>query len=161
MSSSSVSRCGSSSTAVRPQRSRNTPPRRSTSAAASLPWLLYDGDTELEDHPLLDLLARPNPQEEGQSLFERWHGFLQSAGNAYLEAVTLDGVPRELHVLRPDRMAVVPGARGWPMAYDHTVEGRTRRIGREANGFLPVLHPTLETGVETLMVTSLAWLRAS
>jgi len=92
--------------------------RKIAAAAASVPFLLYDGATELESHPLLTLLARPNPQEDGPSLFERWYAFLQCAGNAYLEAVTLDGAPRELYVLRPDHMSVVSGARGWPAAYD-------------------------------------------
>ena len=114
--------------------------RKIAAAAASVPWLLHEGARELESHPLLTLLARPNPQEDGASLFERWYAFLQSAGNAYLEAVTLDGAPRELHVLRPDRMRVVPGARGWPAAYDYTVDGRATRIAREASGFMPVLH---------------------
>jgi len=41
-------------------------------------------------------------------------------------------------------------------------ENRLNEIPTNHNPrFLPVLHPTLETGVETLMVTSLAWLRAS
>ena len=30
-------------------------------AAASVPLLLYQGDEEITEHPLLDLLARPNP----------------------------------------------------------------------------------------------------
>ena len=84
------------------------------------------------------MLARPNSQEDGPALFERFHAFLQSAGNAYLEAVALDGAPRELYVLRPDRMTVVPGARGWPAAYDYNVGGQTTRLAREA-----VLHTTL------------------
>jgi HK97 family phage portal protein len=117
--------------------------RKIASAAASVPWLLYEGAAELDSHPLLTLLARPNAREDGASLFERWYAFLQSAGNAYLETVTLDGVPRELHVLRPDRMTVVPGARGWPAAYDYAVDGRTTRISHDANGFLPVLHLSL------------------
>ena len=117
--------------------------RKIATAAASVPWLLYEGARELESHPLLALLARPNPQEDGASLFERWYAFLQSAGNAYLEAVMLEGRPRELHVLRPDRMQVVPGARGWPAAYDYTVDGRASRIARDAGGFLPVLHLAL------------------
>jgi len=117
--------------------------RMIATAAASVPWLLYDGAQELESHPLLTLLARPNPQEDGPALFERWYAFLQSAGNAYLEAVTLEGVPRELYVLRPDRMAVVPGVRGWPAAYDYSVDGQTTRLARDAGGFLPVLHATL------------------
>jgi HK97 family phage portal protein len=117
--------------------------RKIAGAAASVPFLLYDGPTEVEDHPLLTLLARPNAAEDGPALFERWYGLLYSAGNAYLEAVSLDGVPRELHVLRPDRMKVVAGARGWPAAYDYIVDGRTTRIARDGSGFLPVLHAAL------------------
>ncbi|HWA70373.1 MAG TPA: phage portal protein [Rhizomicrobium sp.] len=117
--------------------------RKIASAAASVPWLLYDGAEELETHPLLALLVRPNMNEDGVALFERWYGFLQTAGNAYLEGVTLDGTPRELHVLRPDRMTVVAGARGWPVGYDYRVDGQVTRIARDAAGFLPVLHATL------------------
>jgi HK97 family phage portal protein len=112
--------------------------------AASVPWLLYDGDTELTDHPLLALLTHPNPEESTAAFFERWYAFLQCAGNAYLEAVSLRGLPRALYVLRPDRVKIVPGPRGWPAAYDYTVDGRTMRIGRESEtNFLPVLHATL------------------
>ena len=68
--------------------------RRIASAAASVPWLLYEGPQELESHPLLALLQQPNPNEDGPALFERWYAFLQSAGNAYLEGVTLEGSPR-------------------------------------------------------------------
>ncbi|OJT96595.1 MAG: phage portal protein [Alphaproteobacteria bacterium 65-7] len=117
--------------------------RKIAGAAASVPWLLYDGDRELDSHPLLTLLARPNGMEDGAGLFERWHAFLQTAGNAYLECVTLDGAPRELHVLRPDRVQVVAGPRGWPVAYDYVVDGQATRIGRDASGFLPVLHTAL------------------
>jgi HK97 family phage portal protein len=112
-------------------------------SAASVPFLLYDGTTELEDHPLLALLTRPNPNESGTELFERWYAFLQSAGNAYLEAVSLRGDVRELYVLRPDRMKCAPGAHGHAEAYDYTVDNRTTRLARDASGFLPVLHATL------------------
>jgi HK97 family phage portal protein len=117
--------------------------RKIASAAASVPWLLYDGVQELDSHPLLTLLARPNGGEDGAALFERWYAFLQSAGNAYLESAVLEGVPRELYVLRPDRVTVVPGARGWPAAYDYSVDGQTARITRDASGFMPMLHATL------------------
>ena len=117
--------------------------RKIAGAAASVPFLLYDGPQELESHPLLALLARPNAGEDGAGLFERWYGFLQTSGNAYLEAVSLDGVPRELYVLRPDRVKVVAGARGWPAAYDYCVDGHITRIARDASGFLPVLHGAL------------------
>jgi len=112
--------------------------RKIAGAAASVPFLLYEGDTELESHPLLALLSRPNPDEDGTGMFERWYAFLQSAGNAYLEAVTLEGTPRALHLLRPDRVTVVPGWRGWPAAYDYQVDGHVSRMPRDA-----VLHATL------------------
>ena len=111
--------------------------------AAGVPFLLYEGDKELEAHPLLALLARPNAQDSGIALFERWYAFLECAGNAYLEAVSLRGEVRELYALRPDRVKVVEGARGWPEAYDYSVNGRSVRIGREASGFLPVMHAAL------------------
>jgi HK97 family phage portal protein len=112
--------------------------------AASVPWLLYEGANELENHPLLDLLLTPNPDESGTELFTNWYGHLQTAGNAYLEAVRLRGEVRELHVLRPDRVKAVAGARGTPDAYDYSVDGKTTRLARdEANGFLPVLQAKL------------------
>ncbi len=117
--------------------------RKIAGAAASVPFLLYEGADEVESHPLLALLVQPNASEDGAALFERWYAFLQTAGNAYLEAVSLEGRPRELHLLRPDRMQVVAGAGGWPAAYDYHVDGRTRRIGPDASGFLPVLHMAL------------------
>jgi HK97 family phage portal protein len=111
--------------------------------AASVPWLLYEGKRELDSHPLLKLLAAPNPREEGTALFERWYAYLECAGNSYLEATTASGEVRELYVLRPDRVSVVPDARGWPVAFDYCIDGRTTRLARDATGFLPVLHASL------------------
>ncbi|MDE2182881.1 MAG: phage portal protein [Alphaproteobacteria bacterium] len=111
--------------------------------AAGVPWLLYDGDRELEAHALLSLLAAPNPHEEGTALFERWYAWLQCAGDAYLEAVSASGEVRELYALRPDRVSVVADGRGWPAAYDYRLDGRVTRIARDASGFLPVLHASL------------------
>ena len=79
-------------------------------AAASVPLFLFDGESEVDEHPLLALLAKPNPAHCAPDLFEAWYGHLLVAGNAYLEAVTVAGTLRELHVLRPDRMKLVPGA---------------------------------------------------
>jgi HK97 family phage portal protein len=60
---------------------------------------------------------------------EALYGFLLLSGNAYLEAVPSgSALPGELHVLRPDRMSLVPGADGWPVAYDYAVGGRTHRF---------------------------------
>jgi HK97 family phage portal protein len=65
------------------------------------------------------------------------------SGNAYLEAVSLNGGVRELHVLRPDRMRVVPGSDGWPEAYDYSALGQTVRFRQDGAGLRPILHMTL------------------
>ena len=63
------------------------------------------------------------------------------SGNTYLEAVAFGDTLRELHVLRPDRMQVVPGADGWPEAWDYIVGGsRTRIDGEAVPGVSPILH---------------------
>lgn len=112
-------------------------------AAASLPLTLIERGRALSDHPLLALLARPNPREGGQRFLESLYGHLLVSGNAYVEAVVMDGTPRELYALRPDRMRVVPGTKGWPAAYDYAVGAETVRFVVEADGFTPILHLTL------------------
>ncbi|MGL4397680.1 MAG: phage portal protein, partial [Hyphomicrobium sp.] len=110
-------------------------------AAASIPLLLYSGAEEIEDHPLLDLLRQPSLDHTTPDFFESWYGFLLVAGNAYVEAVALDGRVRELHVLRPDRMKVIPGPDGWPAGYEYTAGGRSVRFMDEAvAGVRPILH---------------------
>src|SRR5712691_11474873 len=39
-------------------------------AVANLPFVLYDGGRELDRHPLLDLLARPNPRQSRADFLE-------------------------------------------------------------------------------------------
>ena len=38
--------------------------------AAACSLLLYEGAAERDRHPLLDLIARPNPRQDGASFFE-------------------------------------------------------------------------------------------
>jgi HK97 family phage portal protein len=110
-------------------------------AAASIPWLLYEGEAEISDHPILDLLMRPNPGMSGQTMLETFYGHLQVAGNAYLEAVNVGGTLRELHVLRPDRMKVVPGKDGWPEGYEYSANGATVRFDQQTSEAVPpILH---------------------
>lgn len=111
-------------------------------AAASIDWLVYEGERDLETHPLLDLLQRPNPMEGGPELMERFYSFLLLSGNTYLEAVVLDRSIRELWVLRPDRMRVEVNRRGYPAAFIYKVgQAETRfqmDIGRSVQQ--PILH---------------------
>ena len=110
-------------------------------AAASLPLLLQDGTTRYAAHPLLDLIRAPNPAQGRAELLEALFGQLLLTGNAYVEAVggTAGQLPLELHVLRSDRMSIVPGADGWPVAFEYTVGGRKHRFGA-ADGLSPICH---------------------
>lgn len=110
-------------------------------AAASVPLVVFEAGRRSPNHPLMRLLERPNPEQGMPDLLEAFFGGLQTAGNGYLEAVHDDqGLPFELYALRSDRMKVVPGARGWPEAYDYSVGGRNVRLTRQADGWMPVLH---------------------
>lgn len=111
-------------------------------SAASIPLTLYRGDEQLRSHPLLDLLARPNPMQSGAELLESLYSFLQIAGNSYLEGVTTTlGQVGELYVLRPDRMTVVPGPKGLPLRYDYKVGGNSHSFAvDQVNGKSPIMH---------------------
>lgn len=114
-------------------------------AAAAVPWLLYEDTAELTGHPLLELLARPNQRGAGTSFMETVYGHLLMSGNAYIELIETQGA-RELHTLRPDRVAVVTDSSGWPVALEHR-EGETKRrvmLGAEEAGgalHLRLFHP--------------------
>src|SRR4051812_35801814 len=111
-------------------------------AAAALPLSLIEGGRIVDAHPLVALMRRPNPREGGARFLESVYGHLLVSGNAYLEAVAVDGAPRELYALRPDRMRVVPGQDGWPAAYDYAVGAETVRFVQTGE-IPPILHLTL------------------
>lgn len=109
-------------------------------AAAAVTWLLYDADTELEEHPLLRLMKRPNAAMSGPDFFEALYGNLLLSGNAYIEPLLIGDDLRELHLLRPDRVAIVEGTNGWPAGYDYRANGRApRRLSVDASP-ISVLH---------------------
>jgi HK97 family phage portal protein len=94
--------------------------------AASVP--LYDASDDNHETGAERLLAQPNPRQAQSTFLEAAYLQLLISGNAFIEAVTLGGEPRELHVLRSDRMRIMPGSDGWPESYDYTVGSRTVRF---------------------------------
>ncbi|MDO9638810.1 MAG: phage portal protein [Pseudotabrizicola sp.] len=98
-------------------------------AAAALPLVCQDAERRFDSHPVLCVINRPNGAQGRAEFLEAVYGHFLLSGNAYLEAVPGAGtLPGELHVLRSDRMSLVPGPDGWPVAYDYTVGGRTHRF---------------------------------
>ncbi|WP_163269015.1 phage portal protein [Chelativorans alearense] len=113
-------------------------------AAAAVPWLAYEGEAELDRHPLLELLARPNHGQAGTTFMEVLYGHLVLSGNAYVELVEAATGAREMHLLRPDRVTVVADSAGWPVALEHRAGTVKRRVSLEEEGaglHLTLFHP--------------------
>ncbi len=96
-------------------------------AASSIPVELWSRQKngvlkEVPAHPLLQLLARPNPLLSQSGFLETVYHHRLISGNAFVLASGPKGeAPLELHLLRPDRMAVIAGEGGMPAAYRYSV----------------------------------------
>jgi len=113
-------------------------------SVGSVHFVLYEGAAEITQHPMLELLARPNPRQDGAAFLDSVAAHLLLAGNAYIETVGVadaSGV-RELYALRPDRMKVVPGPDGWPLGFEYTVGGASVRFDQSL-GQPPILQISL------------------
>jgi len=108
--------------------------------AAALPLVLQDAQERYEAHPILNLVQRPNAFQARADFLEALYGQFLLTGNGYVEAVVGEaGVPVELHVLRSDRMSLIPGADGWPVAYEYVVGGRKHRFDM-GTSVAPICH---------------------
>lgn len=112
-------------------------------AAARVPLQVREDGQALSEHPVLTLLKRPNPHQSGPELLEALYAYLQTSGNAYLEAALLEGDVKGLFGLRPDRMKVVAGKDGWPRAYEYTAGGKAVKLAQDDAVIPRVLHLTL------------------
>jgi HK97 family phage portal protein len=106
-------------------------------AAAALPLVVQDRAARYEAHPLLSLIGRPNGAQGRAEFFEALYGQILLSGDGYVEAVGPG--PDELHVLRSDRMSLIPGTDGWPVAYEYAVGARRHRFDM-GDGPPPICH---------------------
>jgi HK97 family phage portal protein len=94
-------------------------------AAASVPWALYRGKNrqKLDNHPLLKILLRPNPHYAGAEFFENIYAYKLISGNAFIYAAGKDNLaPKELYILRPDRVSIVPSDCGGVAGYVYKLD---------------------------------------
>ena len=92
--------------------------------AAAIPFCVYQGDVKLDAHPLISLLARPNPLQAGVEYFQSLYSYLLLSGNSYALASNINGVPTELHILRPDRIEIEPSETAIPKAYKYKINNQ-------------------------------------
>ena len=119
-------------------------------AAGGIPWNLFkkpiSKDTKkekIEDHGLLNILKRPNPQDGGAAFRKNTLAFYLIAGNSYtLQAGPNEGPPAELYCARPDRMRILPGTKEEPIAgYKYTVGANSDTFDPKKVLHLKAFHP--------------------
>lgn len=93
--------------------------------ACNVPFKLFSGDAEIDEHPIKTLLNRPSPTMSKSEYFSALYSFILLSGNAYmLRSGPENQPPKELHLLRPDRMKINASGRGIPQSYSYTIAGR-------------------------------------
>ena len=139
------------------------------SASAGVPWLLFrqlpDGKRqEVLRHPLLDLINRPNPLQGKYELIESVVCHLYLSGNTYMECVgpqdggfSSSSSPKELYILRPDRMKIIPDPVHYIGGYEYCVSGRKVEFSRDRILHLKLFHPLDDWyGLSPIQVAALA-----
>ena len=101
---------------------------RIAEAGALVPLKVYQLAGEkrigIDNHPLETLLSNPNPLTSRFELFEQTIGSLELHGNAYwFLAGDGRGQPREIWLLRPDRVTIVPHERRIVAGYLYEING--------------------------------------
>ena len=98
--------------------------REVANSAAQIPFKVMRGEEEVaNDHPLVRLLARPNPTQAGAEFFQALYSYLQMDGNAYAVKNEINGRPTEISLLRPDRVEVKTNNTAVPIGYEYTFDG--------------------------------------
>ena len=116
-------------------------------SASSIPFFVYNKKTNqrIENHPLEKLLKNPNPTQSESEFFEALYSYKLISGNSYIKAVLLDKTnfknPKELFLLRPDRITLIAGDSNIPLAYKYKVNSyETVFYVDRINGKSEILH---------------------
>lgn len=96
--------------------------------ASGVPFKICDKDgNEIENHPAVALLNRPNPLQSYSEYMNALFGYLLLSGNNYMlgaEGQGLNRGPNELYLLRPDRMSIKTGKGTIPKGYEYKINGK-------------------------------------
>lgn len=92
--------------------------------AATVKFNVFDEEIKLDNHPLINLLQRPNPLQAGNEFFQSLYAYLLLSGNSYVLRTGVDNQPpKELHLLRPDRIKIEPSNTTIPKSYQYELGG--------------------------------------
>lgn len=89
-----------------------------SNAMAKVRWFLIKDGAEVETHPVLSLLYKPNPITTRWELIKKTVQHLELCGNAFWYlALDVFGIPREIWLLDPSRVEIVPDDKGGIRGY--------------------------------------------
>lgn len=120
-------------------------------AAGGIPWNLFKKPMskgakkeKIEEHGLLNIMKRPNPEDGGAAFIKNTLAFYLISGNSYnIKAGPVQGPPKELHLARPERMSILIGSKAEPIrGYKYTVEGQSDTFRKEQVLHLKQFHPS-------------------
>ena len=92
--------------------------------ASAVKIKVFSGDNELDSHPLISLLERPNPLQSGVEFFQSLISYLLISGNSYIIKDKETTAPTELYLLRPDRIHIKTGTSMIPEAYQYKIDNK-------------------------------------
>lgn len=99
---------------------------------------------DVPDHPALKLIQNPNPRQSNTGWVREAVSWRLLTGNRYIELVgPKNGPPRELYLLRPSRMSIVPGSAAHPiLRYEYKVGANVTPLDPELIVHSKFFHPT-------------------
>src|SRR3990167_2702539 len=95
---------------------------------------LKDNKIESEiitNHPILDVLNNPNPQDTKSLFLQGIVWSLELDGNAYIELVKNGKDIKEMYLLRPDQVELIPDVQKGVKGYRYNVNGKSNILKRE------------------------------
>jgi len=115
--------------------------RMISEAASTIPFKVCEGRIDCDEHPVLDLVNKPNEHQSATAFLETLYGHLLVTGNAYVTRIDIDDVAQALHALDPRKVTPVLDKSGWPVAYDYQSGGTKTRYDAETGN--TILHLAL------------------
>ncbi len=137
-----------------------------TQGVKRLPWQVYEVDSEGKREPVKNdfnkVLRRPNPEQSGELFFNELSGTYSIGGEAFVLGLWPEGSPqlgvppREMHLLRPDRIEILVEAdTGRPVGFKHTVNGKPKTYSTDEVLQIKNWHPSNDLrGMPPLMAAT-------
>ena len=127
---------------------------------AGVPYGVYELQEEekiaVVNHPLEQLLKRPNYKWTGYEMKEATTIYVELTGNCYWFLSPESGWPLEAWLLRPDRMKIVPDRNEWIKGYVYTVNGVDCPLSPEEVVHFKRFHPLHDyVGLSTIEAEAL------